>query len=125
MQRRRSQSPEESSVREQRESRSPRGSPEPTRSREQSMEASESPDRKEVACQTDDEGSTKARVRNLLAHLRSAGHAGGSVIENSVVEFKVPDGLVLIRKTERFLSRHGELVESITEEIKKEPETHE
>ena len=113
MQQRRSHSPEETPVREQ----SPVESP--------VREQSESPDQKEVACQTDDEGSTKARIRNLLAHLRSAGHAGGSVIENSVVEFKVPAGLVLIRKTERFLSRHGELVESITEEIKKEPETQE
>ena len=44
------------------------------------------------------------------------------MIENSVMEYKVPGDIILIRKTERFISRHGELVESITEEIKKLPE---
>ena len=77
---------------------------------------------KDADTQTDDTGTARARVRNLIRSLRSGSHAGGSLVENSVSEYNVPDDVVLIRTTERYLTRHGELVEVITEELKKTPE---
>ena len=77
---------------------------------------------KDTSTQTDDNGTMRARVRDLVEGLRSTGHAGGSVLENNVTEYRVPNDVVLIRKTERYLTKDGEFVEIVTEELKKIPE---
>ena len=39
-----------------------------------------------------------------------------------MTEYRVPNDVVLIRKTERYLTKDGEFVEVVTEELKKIPE---
>lgn len=76
----------------------------------------------DACCQTEDEGDLRKRVRSLVSKLKGAGHDGGSVLECNTTSFKIPQNVVFTRKTERYISKDGELVEIFTEEIKRLPE---
>ncbi|XP_063971548.1 zinc finger protein 672-like [Lytechinus pictus] len=76
----------------------------------------------DASCQTEEDGELRKRVRNLTAKLREAGHDGGSVLEYTTSSIKIPRDVILTRKTERYITRHGELVEIFTEEIKRVPD---